>query len=81
MKAFHSVPAQEARPLFSIIPNNGISSESKNRLDRISNGEPVATVYQDENRSWWELVDNDMVYTAIDSDDFQAYVRLIIATA
>ena len=56
-------------------------SDAEQRLDRIRYGEPVARVYCGESRAWWDLVDDDLVYTAIADEQFQAFVRLITALA
>ena len=76
-----SSAAQLAHPTLSLATNCETLSESEMRLDRLSDGEPVAHVYQDEDRDWMDLVDDDMVYAYIARADFQAYVRLICALA
>ena len=56
-----------------------MSNTSIHNLDRILSGEPLTQVYNNETRSWWDLVDDNAVEDTILNDDFQAYVRLIEA--
>ena len=81
MTASLSIAAQSAHPSILPVLDGTHSSESETRLDRIRRGAPVASVYRDESRSWWDLVDNDRVWEFISREDFQAYVRLVAATA
>ena len=81
MTASLSIAAQSAHPSILPVPDGTPSSESGTRLDRIRRGAPVASVYRGESRSWWDLVDNDKVYEIVSREDFQAYVRLVAATA
>lgn len=76
-----AVAAQIARPTIPFVLKSVLPAETESRLDRICCGAPVAEVYRDESRPWWDLVDNDNIYKVIASDKFQAYVRLISAIA
>ncbi len=76
-----AVAAQVARPTIPFVLKSVLPAETESRLDRIRCGAPVAEVYRDKSRPWWDLVDDDKVYEAIASDQFQAYVRLISAIA
>ena len=76
-----AVAAQIARPTIPFVLKSVLPAETESRLDRICCGAPVAEVYQDESRPWWDLVDDDKVYETIATDQFQAYVRLISAIA
>ena len=76
-----AVAAQIARPTIPFVLKSVLPAETKSRLDRIRCGAPVAEVYRDESRPWWDLVDDDKVYETIASDHFQAYIRLISAIA
>ena len=76
-----AVAAQIAHPTIPFVLKRTIPTEKESRLERISGGEPLAHVYQDEKHAWWDLVDNDKVYEAISDDMFQAYVRLLTAIA
>ena len=76
-----AVAAQIAHPTVPIVLKKTLPNKAESRLDRVRSGEPVAHVYNDEDRAWWNLVDNDKVYEAISDDLFQAYVRLITAIA
>ena len=75
-----AVAAQIAHPTIPIVLKRTLPNEAESRLDRVSLGKPVAHVYN-ENRAWWDLVDNDKVYEAISDDLFQGYVRLMSAIA
>ena len=81
MTAILSIAAQAAHPAILPVLDGAPSSESETRLDRIRRGAPVASVYRGESRSWWDLVDSDRVYEIISREDFQAFVRLVAATA
>ncbi len=76
-----AVAAQIARPTIPFVLKSVLPAETESRLDRICCGVPVAEVYRDESRPWWDLVDNDNIYKVIAADEFQAYVRLISAIA
>ena len=76
-----SSTAQVAPTISPSFSNNIHPAQSEDRLDRIRRGEPMARVYRDESRSWWNRVDDDEVYKAIADDRFQSYVRLIVAAA
>ena len=76
-----AVAAQISRPTIPFVLKSVLPAETESRLDRICCGVPVAGVYRDEYRPWWDLVDNDNIYKAIASDEFQAYVLLISAIA
>ena len=76
-----AVAAQVARPTIPFALKSVLPAETESRLDRIRCGAPVAEVYRDESRPWWDLVDDDKVYETIATDQFQAYVRLISAIA
>ena len=76
-----SSTAQVAPGIAPSFFSNSLSSKTTKPLDRISCGEPVARVYRDESRSWWDYVDDDKVYEAIADKRFQSYVRLIVAAA
>ena len=71
--------AAHITPTFILVSNT--RSEAEKRLGSISRGEPMVQVYKDETRSWWDLVDDNDVYEAISNDEFQAFVRLVSATA
>ena len=75
-----AVAAQIAHPTIPIVLKRTLPNEAESRLDRVRLGKPVAHVYN-ENRAWWDLVDNDKVYEAIRDGLFQAYVRLMTAIA
>ena len=76
-----AVAAQIARPTIPFVLKSVLPAETESRLDRICCGVPVAEVYRDESRPWWDLVDNDNIYKVSAADEFQAYVRLISAIA
>ena len=76
-----AVAAQIARPTIPFVLKSVLPAETESRLDRICCEAPVAEVYRDESRPWWDLVDNDNIYKVIAADEFQAYVRLISAIA
>lgn len=76
-----AVAAQTAHPTIPIVLKKTFPNKPEGCLDRIRFGEPVAQVYNNEDRAWWNHVDNDKVYEAISSDFFQAYVRLMTAIA
>ena len=76
-----AVAAQIARPTIPFVLKSVLPAETESRLDRICCGAPVAEVYRDESRPWWDFVDDEKVYETIDTDQFQAYVRLISAIA
>ena len=75
-----AVAAQITHPTIPIVLKRTLPNEAESRLDRVRLGKPVAHVYN-ENRAWWDLVDNDKAYEAISDDLFQAYVRLMTAIA
>ena len=76
-----AVAAQIAHPTIPSVLKSVLPAETESRLDRICCGAPIAEVYRDESRPWWDLVDNDNIYKVIAADEFQAYVRLISAIA
>ncbi len=76
-----AVAAPVARPTIPFVLKSVLPTETERRLDRIRCGAPVAEVYRDEFRPWWDQVDNDKVYETIATHQFQAYVRLISAIA
>ena len=71
-----AIPAQFAHTTSSPVMTMAPSTGSQDRLERIYSGEPVAHVYEDDTRDWWDLVDNDKVFEEIAADDFQAFVLL-----
>jgi len=76
-----AVAAQIARPTIPFVLKSVLPAETESRLNRICCGAPVAEVYRDESRHWWDFVDDEKVYETIATDQFQAYVRLISAIA
>lgn len=76
-----AVAAQIAHPTIPAVLKRTLPNNVESHLDRIRQGEPVAQVYKDERRPWWDLVDNDKVYEALSDDLFQANVRLMTAIA
>ena len=76
-----AVAAQIARPTIPFVLKSVLPAETESRLNRICCGAPVAEVYRDESRPWWDFVDDEKVYETIATDQFQAYVRLISAIA
>ena len=76
-----STTAQAAPTFVPTVFDNTLPSGMGTPLDRIRCGEPVARVYRDETRPWWDLVDEDRVYEAIADDRFRSFVRLVVATA
>ena len=51
------------------------------RLNKIAeaNLNGIVDAYKDETRSWFDIVNEDDVYAAIEDPEFQAFVRLIEA--
>lgn len=76
-----AVAAQVARSTIPFVLKSVLPAETESSLERIRCGAPVAEVYRDESRPWWDLVDDDKVYETIATDQFQAYVRLISVIA
>lgn len=76
-----AVAAQVARPTIPFVLKSVLPAETESRLERICCGAPVAEVYRDESRPWWDFVDDEKVYETIATDQFQSYVRLISAIA
>lgn len=76
-----AVAAQIAHTTIPSVLKSVLPAETESRLDRICCGVPIAEVYRDESRPWWDLLDDDKVYETIATDQFQAYVRLISAIA
>ena len=76
-----AVAAQVAHPTIPFVLKSTLPAETESRLDRIRCGEPVAQVYENESRPWWDIVDDNMVYEVISEEPFQAYIRLISAIA
>ena len=76
-----AVAAQIAHPTIPAVLKRTLPNNVESHLDRIRQGEPVAQVYKDERRPWWDHVDNDKVYEALSDDLFQANVRLMTAIA
>lgn len=76
-----AVAAQVARPTIPFVLKSVLPAETESHLDRICCGAPVAEVYRDESRPWWDFVDDEKVYETIATDQFHAYVRLISAIA
>lgn len=71
-----TIAAQVAHPSIPFVTKGTMTAETEGLLDRISHGEPVAQVYEGENRPWWDFVDDNRVYGTISGDLFQALVRL-----
>ena len=74
-----AVAAQIAHPTIPFVLKRTLPNEAESRLNRISAGEPVVKVYQEQSRAWWDLVDDNKVYEAVSDELYQAYARLMTA--